>query len=265
VSSRFQVGECASLAFKPKFSASTAGKTSKANGASFHVHLASNEGPHGTGAGESNIAKVDVQLPVALPARLTTLQKACTAAQFASNPAGCPAASFVGTAIARTPILASPLSGPAILVSHGGQAFPDLVLVLQGEGVRLNLTGHTQIKKGITFSHFETVPDAPVASFDLTLPQGPHSALTTDVPGRNLCTNTRTVTVTKRVTRRVHGHNRKVGIKAKKAVAASLLMPTTLTAQNGAVIHQNTKIAVTGCAAVKSKAKKKRGVKKGRR
>jgi uncharacterized repeat protein (TIGR01451 family) len=252
VSSRFQVGDCASLAFKPRFSASTAGKTSKANGASFHVHLASNEGPHSTGGtGESNIAKVDVQLPVSLPARLTTLQKACTSAQFASNPAGCPAASFVGTAIAHTPILASPLSGPAILVSHGGQAFPDLVLVLQGEGVRLNLTGHTQIKKGITFSHFETVPDAPVASFDLTLPQGPHSALTTDVPGRNLCANTRTVTVTKRVTRRVHGHNRKVKVKAKKAVAASLLMPTTLTAQNGAIIHQNTKIAVTGCVKAK--------------
>jgi hypothetical protein len=260
VSSRFQVGECANLAFKPKFSASTAGKTSKANGASFHVHLASNEGPHGAGsAGESNIAKVDVQLPVSLPARLTTLQKACTAAQFASNPAGCPAASFVGSATAHTPILASPLSGPAILVSHGGQAFPDLVLVLQGEGVRINLTGHTQIKKGITFSHFETVPDAPVASFDLTLPQGPHSALTTDVPGRYLCATTRTVTVTKRVTRRVNGRNRKVKVKAKKAVSASLLMPTTLTAQNGAVVHQNTKIAVTGCGAVKAKASKKKG------
>jgi hypothetical protein len=251
--SRFQVGDCSALAFKPDFKASTTGKTSKANGASFHVHLASNEGPHSTsGTGESNIAKVDVQLPVSLPARLTTLQKACTAAQFASNPAGCPAASFVGTAIAHTPILASPLSGPAILVSHGGQAFPDLVLVLQGEGVRLNLTGHTQIKKGITFSHFETVPDAPVASFDLTLPQGPHSALTTDVPGRNLCATTRTVTVTKRVTRTIHGHNRKVTVKAKKAVAAPLLMPTTITAQNGAVLKQTTKIAVTGCPSAKT-------------
>jgi hypothetical protein len=267
VSSRFQVGECANLAFKPSFAVSTAGRTSKANGASLHVHLGTHEGPSSAGAhGESNIAKVDVQLPGSLPARLTTLQKACTEAQFVSNPAGCPAASFVGSAIAHTPILASPLSGPAILVSHGGQAFPDLVLVLQGEGVRLNITGHTQIKKGITFSRFETVPDAPVASFDLTLPQGPHSALTTDVPGRNLCTNTKTVTVRKRITRRVHGHNRKVTVKAKKAVAASLLMPTTIVAQNGAVIHQTTKIAVTGCAktkAVKHKPKRKGAKKRG--
>jgi hypothetical protein len=256
VSSRFQVGECANLAFKPVFAVSTAGRTSKANGASLRVHIATHEGPSDGGAAsrESNIAKVDVQLPVVLPARLPTLQKACTAAQFASDPAGCPVGSFVGSAIARTPILASPLSGPAILVSHGGEAFPDLVLVLQGEGVRLNVTGHTQIKKGITFSHFETVPDAPVSSFDLTLPQGPHAVLTTDIPGRNLCATTRIVTVKRRVTRRIHGHRRKVLVKTRRTVAAPLLMPTTITAQSGAVIHQNTKIAVTGCNATAAAA-----------
>jgi hypothetical protein len=253
VSSPFQAGECRALAFKPKFSVSTAGRTSKANGASLRVHIATHEGPSAGGAAsrESNIAKVDVQLPVVLPARLPTLQKACTAAQFASDPAGCPVGSFVGSAIAHTPILASPLSGPAILVSHGGEAFPDLVLVLQGEGVRLNVTGHTQIKKGITFSHFETVPDAPVSSFDLTLPQGPHAVLTTDIPGRNLCATTRVVTVRRRVTRRIHGRRRKVLVKTRRTVAAPLLMPTTITAQSGAVVNQATKITVTGCAKAK--------------
>jgi hypothetical protein len=247
---RFQVGDCASLGFRPRFSASTIGTTSKANGASLHVHLATHEGPANNGAAprESNIAKVDVQLPLVLPARLTTLQKACTSAQFERDPAGCPAASNVGTAIAHTPILTSPLSGPAILVSHGGLAFPDLVLVLQGEGVRLNITGHTQIRKGITFSHFETVPDAPVSSFDLMLPQGPHSALTTDVPGRNLCANTRTVTVTRRVKHRVRGRTKLVFRKMTRMVPASLVMPTVITAQNGTVIRQGTRIAVTGCA-----------------
>jgi hypothetical protein len=251
LSSRFQVGECRALAFHPAFAVSTSGHTSKAGGASLHVHVATKEGPSAGSFAirEANIAKVEVALPAVLPSRLTTLQKACTEAQFASDLAGCPVGSFVGTAIAHTPILASPLSGPAILVSHGGQAFPDLVLVLQGEGVHIDLTGHTQIKKGITFSRFQTVPDAPVTSFDLTLPAGPHGALTTDKPGvRNLCAPTKTVTVTRRVTRRINGHSRKVTVKAKKAIAAPLLMPTTMTAQNGAVIHQNTRIAVTGCS-----------------
>jgi hypothetical protein len=253
VSSRFQVGECANLAFKPVFTASTTGKTSKADGASLHVHLATHQGPTTPAAlRESDIAKVDVQLPVVLPSRLSTLQKACTAAQFAANPGGCPEGSFVGSAIAHTPILASPLSGPAILVSHGGGAFPDLVLVLQGEGVRIDLTGHTQIKKGITYSHFETVPDAPVSSFDLTLPQGPHAVLAANVPGYDLCAKTKTSTVTRHVTRRSSGHTRKVTVKARKTVATSLLMPTTITAQNGAVVHQNTRITVTGCATAKT-------------
>jgi hypothetical protein len=244
VSSRFQVGECARLAFKPKFTASTQARTSKATGASLHVHLATAQGPNSANP-EANIAKVNVQLPVILPSRLTTLQKACTAAQFAKDPAGCPEGSFVGTAVAHTPILTSALAGPAILVSHGGVAFPDLVLVLQGEGVRLDLTGHTQIKKGITFSRFETVPDAPVSSFDLNFPQGPHSVLTAT---GSLCANTKTVRVKKRVIRRVHGHSRKMTIRVKKTLPAPLSMPTTITAQNGAVINQTTKIAVTGCA-----------------
>ena len=253
LSSRFQAGECAGLAFKPGFKVTTAGKTSKALGAGLRVHLATKEGPGG--GHEANIAKVDVQLPAVLPARLTTLQKACTEHQFAANPAGCPEASFVGTVIAHTPILANPLSGPAILVSHGGQAFPDLVLVLQGEGVRLNITGHTQIKKGITYSHFDTVPDAPVSSFDLNLPQGPHSVLAANA---NLCAGAKTVTTKRRVTRRVHGHNRKVTVKSTRTVAASLLMPTTMTAQNGAVIHQSTKIAVIGCPGRKASRKARR-------
>ena len=253
LSSPFQAGECAGLAFKPAFRVSTAGKTSKALGAGLRVHLATKEGPGGSR--EANIARVDVQLPAVLPARLTTLQKACTEHQFAANPAGGPVASFVGTAIAHTPILASPLSGPAILVSHGGQAFPDLVLVLQGEGVRLNITGHTQIKKGITFSHFDTVPDAPVSSFDLNLPQGPHSVLAANA---NLCAGARTVTTKRRVTRRVHGHNRKVTVRVTRTVAASLLMPTTMTAQNGAVLRQTTKIAVGGCPSAKAAKKASR-------
>ena len=46
---------------------------------------------------EANIARVKVDLPKQLPSRLTTLQKACTAAVFDANPAACPAASIVAS------------------------------------------------------------------------------------------------------------------------------------------------------------------------
>ena len=74
---------------------------------------------------QANIASVKVDLPKQLPSRLTTLQKACTAAQFEANPAGCPAASIMGHAKAITPLLPVPLEGPAYFVSHGGRSVPE--------------------------------------------------------------------------------------------------------------------------------------------
>jgi hypothetical protein len=246
-SARFQVGNCSALPFTPTVSASTQAKTSKANGAALTVRI-------GQAASEANIGKVDVQLPLALPSRLTTLQKACTEVQFAENPAGCPEASLVGTAIARTPLLDSPLVGPAYLVSHGGAAFPDLVLLLQGEGVTIRLTGNTDIKKGITYSRFEAVPDAPINSFELSLPEGPHSVLAANT---SLCSPTRAVTVRKRVTVRRHGRKVHVLRNVKQLASEQLVMPTTIVSQNGVQVTQSTKIAVTGCPKVKAKAQKK--------
>jgi hypothetical protein len=269
LSAPFQVTNCASLAFKPVFTASTQGKTSKADGASLKVKVEppaehpqdSSNGSSGSKPEEVNIKSVKVELPKQLPSRLTTLQKACTAQQFDSNPAGCPSASMVGMAMARTPILNNPLTGPAIFVSHGGEAFPQLIIVLQGEnGLVVDLVGNTFISKaGITSSTFASVPDVPVSSFELTLPQGPYSALAANA---SLCaaSTTKTVTVKKQETKLVHGKRKKVTVKVKRTVSTpqSLVIPTTLTGQNGAVITQNTKIAITGCSkVVKAQAKEK--------
>jgi hypothetical protein len=252
VSWPYQPVNCANLPFKPSFTVSTQGLTSKANGASLDVKVA--ERP-----GEANIHKVNVQLPLALPSRLTTIQKACTEAQFAANPAGCPQGSVVGVATARTPVLDAPLSGPAYLVSHGGAAFPDLVILLQGNerggNVHIELVGHTDIKKGITYSRFETVPDTPVSTFELSLPEGLHSALTAN---GSLCAATKTVTVRKRVAVRRKGRLKHVLRSVREQVVPPLEMPTTITGQNGAVIKQATKIGVTGCPKATAKPKKVR-------
>jgi hypothetical protein len=245
----FQVTNCARLAFKPKFKVSTSGRTSRSRGASLHVTLTYPKAPWGT---QANIRSVKVNLPRQLPSRLSTLQKACIAKVFEQNPAGCPAASRVGFAKAITPILPVPLQGPAYFVSHGGVKFPELIVVLQGYGVTIDLHGETFIneKTNITSSTFRTVPDQPVTSFELTLPQGANSALAAN---GNLCAVMKTVVVKRKV--RVGSHT--VMRKVRERVRGSLAMPTAFTAQNGAVIHQSTPIPVTGCAkAKKAKAKK---------
>jgi hypothetical protein len=207
----FQVTNCRALKFAPKFSASTSGHTTKAGGASLSVKLAYPKAAQGT---QANIASVKVELPKALPSRLTTLQKACLAATFETNPAKCPQASIIGHATVTTPLLPKPLSGPAYFVSHGGEAFPSLTIVLQGNGVTVQLTGATFIsKRGITSTTFKTIPDTPFNTFTLTLPQGPYSALAAN---GNLCKT--------RLTMPIHFH-----------------------AQNGAETHQNTRITTTNC------------------
>jgi hypothetical protein len=264
LASRFAVEGCRGLTFAPKFSASTQGNaTFNRNGASLTVNISTNEGAQSNPAAatEANIGKVKVQLPLELPSRLETLQRACTEKQFAANPAGCPEASDVGTATVTTPVLPGKLTGPAYLVSHGGAAFPNLEIILQGDGITIVLSGITDIKKlngkEVTFSRFETVPDAPVTSFELNLPERRYSALS----GFELCTP-KMITRTKTIV--VHRRGRKVHVRRRvtEHVAAPLEMPTTITAQNGAVFTQNTKIAVTGCKAPKAKAKAKKASKR---
>ncbi len=230
VSSRFQAANCATLGFKPKFTAATAAHPTRVNGASLSVKVGYPQGA------QANIAAVKVSLPKQLPSRLTTLQHACPEATFAANPATCSPQSLVGTATATTPVLNEPVKGPAYLVSHGGAAFPDLVMILQGQGVTVELVGNTGIKKGITTSTFASVPDVPISSFEVNLPQGPHSALTENLPVKskgNFCTS-------------------------------KLVMPTTLAAQNGMQIQQSTKVAVTGCPKTKQVKKGKARVKRRR-
>jgi hypothetical protein len=107
------------------------------------------------------------------------------------------------------------LKGPAYFVSNGGAKFPELIFVLQGYGVTVDLHGETFISKaGITSSTFATVPDVPIYAFELKLPEGPYSALAAN---GNLC-------------------------------ASKLMMPTTFGGHNGAELHQNTAITVSGCS-----------------
>jgi hypothetical protein len=210
LSSAFQVGGCNALAFKPSYSASTTGaKLTRPQGASIEVKLTQP-------AGQANIRELQMQLPKQLVARLSTLQKACTAAEFEDGPApgACKPTAKVGEVLATTPVLPGRLTGSAYFVSHGAEAFPDLDLILHGDGVQVVLVGHTHIaRSSVTTSTFEALPDVPVSSVSVKLPIGPNSALASE--GR-LC-------------------------------GAKLVAPTTIIAQSGAKITQPTRIAVSNC------------------
>ena len=105
------------------------------------------------------------------------------------------------------------------------------MVVLSGYGATVELNSETFISRaGITSSTFRTIPDVPVGTFELTLPEGPSSALAAN---GNLC-----------------------------KVKSGIKMPTAFTAQNGAVIKQSTPIGVTGCPKHKKAKTKTKGNKK---
>jgi hypothetical protein len=208
VSSPFTAEECSKLAFKPSLGAIVGGKPTRANGANLEVNISQ-------AAGQANIKQVITKLPKQLPVRQSTLTKACPQATFEAGPApgGCKSESKVGTAKVTTPVLPGTLTGSAYLVSHGNEAFPNLDLIVQGDGVTVILVGHTNITNSIITTSFESLPDVPVSSFSLYLPSASNSLLAAN---GNLCT-------------------------------ANLVMPTTIIGQNGAKITQNTKIAARNC------------------
>jgi hypothetical protein len=220
LSSPFQVGDCGALPFKPSVTATSGAKTSKLGGASLDVKVSQ-------GAHQSNIRELQVQLPKQLVARFSTIQKSCPAATFEAGPppGKCTESSMVGTATVTTPVLPGQLTGKDYFVSHAAESFPDLELVLHDGAVTIVLVGHTHIaKSSITTSTFESLPDVPISSVAVNLPVGPTSALSANGA---LC-------------------------------HVNLLAPTTIIAQNGAKITQNTKIAVTGCP-IEVIAHKRRG------
>jgi hypothetical protein len=232
VSVPFQVTNCATLKYTPKLTVSAGAKTSKRNGASLSFKIAY---PKGAMGGQSWFKLAKFDLPKQLPARLTTLQKACLAATFESNPAGCPPASLIGHAVVHTPVLPVPLAGPVYFVSHGGAKFPDAVIVLQGYGITIDLVGETFISRaGITSATFASTPDVPFENIEVTIPSGPYSEFAAVLPPKakgNMC-------------------------------GQKLLMPTRFVAQNGLEIHQNTPIAITGCPKP-HKAKKAKKARRG--
>jgi hypothetical protein len=163
----------------------------------------------------------------------------------------------------HTPLIPVPLTGPAIFVSHGGEAFPSLEIVLQGYGLKIILVGTTFISKaGITSTTFKTVPDQPFNTFELTLPEGPYSALAAN---GNLCAPTATKTVSKQVKVKVHGKTKTVTRKVKETVAGTLAMPNEFVGQNGAEIHEVTPITVEGCPKTKPAKKATKKKKQGKR
>ncbi len=186
LSSRFQVGGCDRLAFKPKLSLRLAGKTRRTG---FPALRATLKMP----PGGANIARASVALPASEFLAQNHIRTICTRVQFAAG-AGegtqCPPGSVYGHAVAYSPLLDQPLQGNVYLRSSDNP-LPDLVAALDGQ-IHVDLVGRIDSHNGGIRNTFELVPDAPVSKFTLTMQGGRKGLLENR---RNICANTNRATV----------------------------------------------------------------------
>ncbi len=170
----FQAFDCSSLDFKPRIGLKMKGGTKRGDYASLQVVVRPR-------AGDANIRSAQVTLPPSLFLEQGNIKTICTKAQFASH--NCPPGSVYGHVRAFTPLLEDPMEGPAYLRSSS-HTLPDLVFVLRGHGVEVDVAGRIDSIKGGIRGTFPTIPDAPVSKFVLKMNAGKRGVL---VNAENLC------------------------------------------------------------------------------
>lgn len=175
---RFQVGGCEGLGFGPKLTGSLKGGTKRSDHPAFTSVLTAPEGAF------ANIASASVTLPHSEFLDQSHIRTVCTRVQFAADQ--CPAGSVYGRAEATSPLLDQPLTGNVYLRSSSNP-LPDLVVALKGppsQPIAIDLAGRIDSIRGGIRTTFETVPDAPVSRFVLSMQGGKKGLL---VNSRDLC------------------------------------------------------------------------------
>jgi hypothetical protein len=171
----FNATACAALAFRPALKLRLSGGTHRNSHPKLRAELRARPG-------DANISGATVLLPHSMFLEQGHIRTICTRVQFAAK--ACPKGSVYGHARATTPLLDEPLEGPVYLRANGGEReLPDLVADLRGI-VEIEVVGFIDSRHARLRSRFQSVPDAPVTKFVLTM-QGQKKGLI--AASENLC------------------------------------------------------------------------------
>jgi hypothetical protein len=175
-SARFQLADCAALGFKPTLSFTFSGPTHRRAYPGLRAVLK-------TRPGDANLSRAVVALPKTEFIENAHIRTVCTRVQYAADK--CPPASIYGYAKAWSPLLDQPLQGPVYLRSSNHK-LPDLVASLDGQ-IHIDLDGRIDSVDNRIRNTFESIPDAPVSKFVLTMQGGKKGLL---VNNTDLCATT---------------------------------------------------------------------------
>ncbi len=208
ISSKLTFSDCDRLGFAPRIKAFIgARRRIRAGARPPFTTVVTARGDHAT------IRSAHVRLPRGVAANVRSLNAACARELFAAG--RCPERSHIGNAVAHSPLLRDPVTGPVHLVKAppGSSGLPRLVVQFR-DPIAFQLEGVVNIgKRGGIGTTFPVVPDLPITRFTLRFRGGAYGPLALT---RNIC-------------RRV------------------LRLPTTFSGQNGKAVKLRPRIAVRGC------------------
>jgi hypothetical protein len=187
--SRFQVGDCAGLPFKPRLSLRLSGGLARNGHPALRAVLR-------THSDEAGLAGASFALPPGELLDTRHIRALCGRKLAAER---CPRASRLGYARLWSPLLDRPLRGP-IYLREPSRGLPDLLADLRAEGVRILLHGETAAPGGRLRVRFRSLPDVPLSRAVFTLAGGRRGIV---VNSEALCAGTRRARVA------VRAHNGK--------------------------------------------------------
>lgn len=162
---------CAGLPFSPTFSGKLGALGATAIGKKTPLSTVIEQDP-----GEAGLRQAAVTVPPEISPDASELFRACDLNVFLTGT--CPPSASIGRAVASSPVLSQPLSGPVVLTT--GPGLPQVGLALSGQ-LALKLIGELAPDGTTTFSG---LPDIPISRFELSF-DGPPAGLL--LVGRNLC------------------------------------------------------------------------------
>jgi hypothetical protein len=178
---RFQVSNCAELAYAPKLALRLSGGVARRGHPAITATFTA-------GAGQANSRRIAVTLPKGELLDNSHIGTVCTRVAFAAK--DCPASSRIGTVTVATPLLDQPLTGSVYLRSSSHE-LPDLALDLNGQ-IDVEASARVDSFNGGLRTTFETVPDVPLGAVTLHLLGGSKGLLQNS---KGLCGRSKKATV----------------------------------------------------------------------
>jgi hypothetical protein len=179
IRSKVSFGGCDRLRFAPRIKAFIGAR--HRTGVGSHPPFTTVITSHGD---DATIRSAHVRLPNGIASNTRSLNAACAQDAFAAG--RCPKRSQIATAVALSPLLRDPVTGPVWLVKRppGQPGLPRLVVQFRSP-VALQLEGIVSIgKNGLIGTTFPVVPDLPITKFTLRFHGGAYGALAFT---RNIC------------------------------------------------------------------------------